>query len=394
MQEPTTYLIINSLEAGGAETLNVGLAKVLHPYAIVLLENKIECDTSGLVTSIKSLSSFLSIPGSLKYLVTWWYAFALAKFFKTQNKKSVILLASLPRSLDVAIKTKRLLAKTHTIHVVAWEHANPDYGKRNSFLQRLTKSMYQQADAICVNSKNAAYYLQNVYAIPPQKVEVVYNFFDANQIQTLANEPLPTKHAHLFSATSLIYFGRLRPQKGIEFLLEVFRIICEQQPTFCLIFVGKGVLEGYIQQFIVQHKLDKNIHLVGFTTNPFPYVKRANAMVFPSETEGFGNVIVESLLCGTPVIAADIDNGPREILAPSTDFRKRTLVPEETERGLLLPSPTFLQNEEVAKQMWVKAILDFLHTNKEGNAHIPYPLPTFDVKFQIQTLKNVFAKFS
>ena len=54
---------------------------------------------------------------------------------------------------------------------------------------------------------------------------------------------------------------------------------------------------------------------MGEKTNPFPYMKAAQLFIHTALHEGFGMVLVESMACGTPVVAFNCPTGPREILA-------------------------------------------------------------------------------
>ncbi len=84
--------------------------------------------------------------------------------------------------------------------------------------------------------------------------------------------------------------------------------------------------------------IEKQVIFTGFLKNPFAVVKKCDVFVFPSLYEGFGNVIIENMVCGLPVIATDFRHGAREVLAPDTDYNFQRLDGiEYAEYGIITP---------------------------------------------------------
>jgi glycosyltransferase involved in cell wall biosynthesis len=108
-----------------------------------------------------------------------------------------------------------------------------------------------------------------------------------------------------------------------------------------------------------------DVVFLGFVKNPFSFMRQAHAFAFPSALEGFGQALLEAVASGATIVASDCDSGPREILSPSTDYRRRTPSAEETSCGWLAPPPTtnWRSTDAGTVQQWVEA---FEHIHKHA----------------------------
>jgi glycosyltransferase involved in cell wall biosynthesis len=80
------------------------------------------------------------------------------------------------------------------------------------------------------------------------------------------------------------------------------------------VILGKGPERGKLLRLTEELGIAENVDLPGFRVNPFAYMSRARLMVHSSRYEGFPNVLVQAMACGTPVVSTDCEHGPREIL--------------------------------------------------------------------------------
>ena len=131
--------------------------------------------------------------------------------------------------------------------------------------------------------------------------------------------------------------GRLVRQKGQWDLLKAFRLLCDTQKRAELLILGAGPLESDLKELAQTLNISEKVHFLWFQDNPYAYMKRADAFVLTSLHEGLGNVILEAMACGLPVISTDCSAGPREILAPGSDLSAKAADVEYQSYGVLVP---------------------------------------------------------
>jgi glycosyltransferase involved in cell wall biosynthesis len=96
-------------------------------------------------------------------------------------------------------------------------------------------------------------------------------------------------------------------------LLHAFAQVLPHQPCR-LVLLGEGKQRPELQRLATELGVEEHVWMPGFVTNPYSYMARAAVFVLSSAWEGFGNVLVEALALGVPVVATDCPSGPREIL--------------------------------------------------------------------------------
>jgi len=157
----------------------------------------------------------------------------------------------------------------------------------------------------------------NEKVYPGIKPILLYNYFDLDRFNhdTLSGRPN--------NISKIIYAGRLAAGKGLEKWIKTAVEIHRCFPDIGFDIYGSGRLTGPVKQQIEKSGASGYIIIRGHRKDIENAYREADLLLFLSEYESFGNVVVESILCGTPVLVLDIPS-MREIFRDFPEFILRT----------------------------------------------------------------------
>ncbi len=205
-----------------------------------------------------------------------------------------------------------------------------------------------------------------------KRVITVKNYFDVERIIAESQAPLTLLESGIFkNVATLITSGRLAEQKRHWMLLEIVAVLKRRGISVRLIVLGDGEWRNFLLEKARALELKTyqvwnhsqsvedsfDVYFMGYVSNPFKYVTRANLFLFPSAWEGFPLSLCEAMIVGTAVISADCPTGPREILSPDAPDSTYKLMREEVgPYGVLMPMGESPENIE----LWANTVQKLL----------------------------------
>jgi glycosyltransferase involved in cell wall biosynthesis len=177
--------------------------------------------------------------------------------------------------------------------------------------------VYRLADAIITTSKGVADDLVAQFGVPRRHIRIVHNPVDLQAIAKAAAEPLDPDHERRWSHPAIVAAGRLAAAKNYPLLIDALAELRRTIPAR-LFILGQGDAEPAMREQIARLGLDEAVVLCGFQRNPWKFIARADVFALSSRYEGFGNVLVEAMACGVPVVAT-ASPGTCEIVSVGTD---------------------------------------------------------------------------
>ncbi|MDA3838153.1 MAG: glycosyltransferase, partial [Candidatus Delongbacteria bacterium] len=243
-----------------------------------------------------------------------------------------------PNTINIlANKKKKSIITIHSFKSVE-EKTREDW--RKHLYPLLIRFLYNRSGKIITVSKSVGLDLKREFKIDPKIIKPIYNSFDIKDILKQSKESLNDSFFHQPNTRVIITVSRICPTKAIWHIIRVFNEILKYDNKMRLVILGgtSGIdYKSELTKLIVGYNIEDYVKIIDFQNNPFQYLKNSDLYVSTSILEGFGNVIIESMACGLPVIHSDCKAGPREILAPDTDIDFTTSEIELAEYGILVP---------------------------------------------------------
>ncbi|WP_428483431.1 glycosyltransferase [Rhodopila sp.] len=150
--------------------------------------------------------------------------------------------------------------------------------------------------------------------LPARKVSTISNAVIGDDFESRANAPVTHPWLEARDRPVFVSAGRLVEMKDHRTLLHAFSLHVRRDRAR-LLMLGAGPMRAELEALAHSLGIAAHVDFVGFVQNPLPYMREADAFVLSSRSEGFGNVLVEALGCGTPVLSTDCPHGPAKILA-------------------------------------------------------------------------------
>lgn len=223
--------------------------------------------------------------------------------------------------------TKIIASSTNKKAVkIAWVHC--DLEKKEGFTDSIERSRkyYEKYDKIVCVSENVKQSFERLFGTDMEMI-VLYNVNDENEIVQLAKAKVNIKREK--EGPLLAVIGRLSKEKGVDRLIKVCSRLKKDRYSFELWILGEGEEREEIERIIEENDLSEYVELLGFISNPYPYMRMSDILVCPSRYEGLSTVVTEGLILGKAIVTTQC-SGMKELLGDS----EYGIVTENSEQGL------------------------------------------------------------
>ena len=201
-----------------------------------------------------------------------------------------------------------IICKLFGIKIITRLNTAPQGWEHNKFKKDIYKYFIKKADFIIVNSEEFKKEVDKRYKV---KSKFILNPFNFEKIKKLSK--VKVKNYFGKNSLKLINVGRLTDQKDQITILKAIKNVISYR-NIELHIIGKGELVDELKNYINNHNLKNKVKLLGYKTNPFPYILKSDIFILSSKFEGSPNVLPECQFLKKFIISTNCPTGTKEIL--------------------------------------------------------------------------------
>lgn len=249
------------------------------------------------------------------------------------------------------------------IPIIRWVHVSwyLDHWLNNPEYFRPILSKYEMIVPISQEMEQLTASALTTLGLQQKLSSAVYNILDFKHIIEQSNQ-LDEKFQPYLNSPYILQVSRLNAVKNHIEMLEIYAALKQKGIKEKLYIVGSGVEQKRLEEKIKSLGLENDCLLLGATNNPYALMKHARLFIHTSIAEGFCSVLLESMICGTPVVAMHCP-GVREILG---DGKYGELIPLHNQEQFVERCYELLTNEEKYQQ--------YVNLLPEATARFDFPL--------------------
>ena len=232
------------------------------------------------------------------------------------RKPSVLLVAMWPLTSISAISV--FLSRAQ-VRLIISEHCDLtsqylNNGFIHKIFRRLSMSIsYRLAHSVVCVSKGILLGIAKDSLMRASSLELIYNPLTPRNPPSSISLQVAEKSWKGPAGSRVLTVGSLKKQKNHVLLLRAFSQL--KNINASLLILGDGPERTHLELIAHELGVSDKVEFAGFKKDPSAYFCTADVFVLSSDYEGFGNVILEALGFGLPVVSTDCPHGPAEILA-------------------------------------------------------------------------------
>ena len=342
--------VIPSLKIGGSEKILLTILKNLNrskfhiTLAVVQYAGELIADLPNDVKII-NLNSRRSRYIAFKYIKEIWSLRPDIIFSSLShlNLFTIILKSFLPKNIKFIARETNILSRKYL---------------NNNFYRFLYRHFYENYDLIICQSTDMKSDLIKNFCIQIEKTVVINNPCDIRDIKSKINNDKKLFNKKRYNIVSV---GSLTYQKGFDLLLKTASKL--NKSNFHFTIIGDGPDKDKLIQLSKKLNVMQKVDFIGLKTPPYSYMYQADLFLLTSRYEGFPNVVLESICCGTPVVSFNSPGDLSKIIINGFNgYIANYLNTNDLKRKIIIASKTKFNNKEYEKfidtNFSVKKIVD------------------------------------